>query len=325
MLLEVLRFAEKFGRGGYIHLEACGECRARMVRDDGKVFREVESNLWDVERRKQEMDSTHVDVQVLSPTPVFFSYQAPAAAGAEICRWFNDRMTEVAQSDRARFRGLAMLPLQAPDLAAREAERISKLGLHGVEIGTHVGLWNLDAPELNVVWSELERNGLPIFVHPWDMLGEDRMKEYWLPWLVGMPTELAIALTSLIGGGVFERYPKLRFAFAHGGGAAPGIFGRIEHGFRVRPDLCMHRNPKAPRDYLGRFWVDALVHDPGMLRQILTLFGENRVCIGSDYPYPLGEDRPGSLVREFGAAEHWEEERLRRVLVQNALDWLGER
>ncbi len=145
------------------------------------------------------------------------------------------------------------------------------------------------------------------------------MRKYWLPWLVGMPAEVSLAICSLVFGGVLERLPGLRVAFAHGGGAFPGTLGRIQHGFDCRPDLVAVDNPVPPRAYLGRFWVDSLVHDPDMLRFIVKLFGEDRVMLGSDYPFPLGESEPGALIRsvpELASAR-------RRLLGDNALRWLG--
>jgi aminocarboxymuconate-semialdehyde decarboxylase len=137
------------------------------------------------------------------------------------------------------------------------------------------------------------------------MLGKERMPNYWLPWLVGMPAETSLAICSMIFGGVFERFPKLRVAFAHGGGAFPITAGRIEHAFHVRSDLCATDNKTSPRKYLAhgdtpaRFYVDSLVHDPDALRLLLKLFGAQRVALGSDYPFPLGEANPGGLIESI--------------------------
>jgi aminocarboxymuconate-semialdehyde decarboxylase len=153
-----------------------------------------------------------------------------------------------------------------------------------------------------VIWRTAEELDAAIFVHPWDMLGKSRMTKYWLPWLVGMPAETCLAICCMIFGGVFERFPKLRVAFAHGGGAFPFTFGRIEHAFQVRPDLVATDNDVHPRIYLAngskpaRFYVDSLVHDAGALRMLLELFGPERVALGSDYPFPLGETCPGALI-----------------------------
>lgn len=170
------------------------------------------------------------------------------------------------------------------------------LGLAGVQIGTHVNDWNLNEPALFEVFEAASKLGAAVFVHPWDMMGKDRMPKYWLPWLVGMPAEVSLAISSMIFGGVFERLPKLRVCYAHGGGAFPGTIGRIVHGFEVRPDLCAVDSDVNPREYLGRFYVDSLVHDSDALRYLLNLVGEDRVALGSDYPFPLGEDPPGKVM-----------------------------
>ena len=151
------------------------------------------------------------------------------------------------------------------------------------------------------------------------MLGDDRMSRYWLRWLVGMPAETSLAICSMIFSGVFERLPALRICFAHGGGAFPANLGRIERGFDVRPDLCAVDNDVSPKDYLGRFYVDSLVHDEQMLRYTLSLLGPNRVALGSDYPFPLGEAVPGTLIESM----QLEQESRESLLHGAALEWLA--
>jgi aminocarboxymuconate-semialdehyde decarboxylase len=317
---ELPRWKERFGYGGFVRLEHLGPCRARMLKDDGQPFREVEENLWSPAARIAECDRAGVDVQVLSTVPVMFSYWAKPEDGAEVARFLNDHLASVVAGAPQRFLGLGTLPMQAPALAVRELERCVKtLGLSGVQIGSHVNDWNLSDPALFEVFAAASELGAAVFVHPWDMMGEARMQRYWLPWLVGMPAEVSLAICSVIFGGVLERLPALRIGFAHGGGGFPGTLGRIQHGFESRPDLVAVDNPVPPRAYLGRFWVDSLVHDPDMLRLIVKLFGEDRVMLGSDYPFPLGESEPGALIRSVPelAATH------ERLLGENALRWLG--
>jgi aminocarboxymuconate-semialdehyde decarboxylase len=151
------------------------------------------------------------------------------------------------------------------------------------------------------------------------MMGENDMQKYWLPWLVGMPAETARAISSMIFGGVLERYPKLRVAFAHGGGSFPFTIGRIEHGFNVRPDLCAIDNKNNPRDYLGKFWIDALVHDPMALRYVTEVIGQDKICMGSDYPFPLGEHHPGKLIESMS---DFSTELKNKMLFENALSWM---
>ena len=317
---ELPRWKERFGYGGFVRLEHLGPCRARMLKDDGQPFREVEENLWSPAARIAECDRAGVDVQVLSTVPVMFSYWAKPEDGAEVARFLNDHLASVVAGAPQRFLGLGTLPMQAPTLAVRELERCVKtLGLSGVQIGSHVNDWNLSDPALFEVFAAASELGAAVFVHPWEMMGEARMQRYWLPWLVGMPAEVSLAICSVILGGVLERLPALRIGFAHGGGAFPGTLGRIQHGFESRPDLVAVDSPVPPRAYLGRFWVDSLVHDPDMLRLIVKLFGEDRVMLGSDYPFPLGESEPGALIRsvpELAAARE-------RLLGENALRWLG--
>jgi aminocarboxymuconate-semialdehyde decarboxylase len=251
---------------------------------------------------------------------MIFSYWARPADEFDLSRRLNINSAEIVRDYPKRFAGLATIPMQDPDLAARELERcVRELGFRGAQIGTHVDAiphtgridtLNLDNASLQPVWSVAEQLGAAIFVHPWDMLGKERMPKYWLPWLVGMPAETSLAICSMIFGGVFERFPKLRVAFAHGGGAFPFTIGRIEHAFHVRADLVATDNKNSPRKYLARgdnrkgvmparFYVDSLVHDPDALRLLLKLFGAQRVAFGSDYPFPLGETRTGHLIKSM--------------------------
>ena len=292
----------KYGYSGFVRLEHYKPCCARMMIGE-RFFREITDNVWDPKRRIEEMDATGVTMQVLSTVPVMFSYWAKPADTLDLSRRLNDHIAEVVRENPQRFAGLGTLPLQDPDLAARELERcVRELGLRGAEIGTHVDAnehchgpdcRNLDHVSLEVLWKTAEQLDAALFVHPWDMLGKTRMPKYWLPWLVGMPAETSLAICSMMFGGVFERFPKLRVAFAHGGGGFPFTIGRIEHAFHVRPDLVAVDNGINPRSYLAngekpaRFYVDSLVHDAEALRFLLNLFGAQRVALGSDYPFPV--------------------------------------
>jgi aminocarboxymuconate-semialdehyde decarboxylase len=325
----------KYGYGGFVRLEHCDACSARMMLGD-RLFREVSANTWDAAIRLEECDRAGVSMQVLSTVPVMFSYWAKPHDALDLSRMLNDHIAEVVRAHPTRFAGLGTIPLQDADLAAAELERcMTQLGMRGVQIGTHVDAnehchepdcRNLDDRSLDVVWSTAERLGAAIFVHPWDMLGKARMPKYWLPWLVGMPAETCLAIASMTFGGVFERFPNLRVAYAHGGGSYPFTVGRMEHGFHVRPDLVATDNKVNPRSYLAsggkpaRFYVDSLVHDVDALKLVLKLFGAERVALGSDYPFPLGEALPGELIESMSELSPADKT---RMLAGTAREFLG--
>lgn len=222
---------------------------------DGENFRTIDCNCWSCEERVLECNAHGVDVQVLSTVPVMFSYWAKPKDTLDLARFLNDHMSQVVASNPKRFIGLGTLPMQDPELAVTELKRcMTELGLRGVQIGSHINNWNLDAPQLDVFWKAAEELGAAIFVHPWDMDQSERMSKYWFPWLIGMPCETTVAICSMIFGGVFERFPNLKVCFAHGGGSFPGTIGRIEHGFQVRPDLCQTMTKVNPLSYLGKFY-----------------------------------------------------------------------
>ncbi len=315
---KIPRFAEKFGYGEFIHLDHHRAGCARMMKGD-QFFREIQSNCWDPKERINECNHFGVDVQVLSAIPVLFNYWAKPQDALEVARFQNDFMASVVDDYPDRFVALATLPMQSPDQSARELERcIKTLNMPGVEIGTHINDWNLEDDHLTPFYEAANEMKVAIFVHPWDMMGMQKMPKYWLPWLVSMPAETSLAICSLIFGGILERYPDIRFAFAHGGGEFPATIGRIEHGFNVRPDLCAVDNDKSPKSYLGKCWFDSLVHDEAMLNYLVNLAGANRVALGTDYPFPLGELEPGALIKSLP----FDEETRSLLLGGAALQWL---
>jgi aminocarboxymuconate-semialdehyde decarboxylase len=310
----------RYGYSGFVQLEHHGPGCARMIRN-GQCFREIRDNCWDPQRRLEDCDAAGVTLQVLSTVPVMFSYWARPEHAHDLARLLNDHIAEVVADFPERFAGLGTLPMQDPDRAIEELERCSgELGLAGVQIGTNVNGQNLDEPHLFPILKRCAELGTAVFVHPWDMLGGERTARYWMPWLVAMPAETAVAICSLIMGGVLERLPDLRIGFAHGGGTFGAVLGRLEHGFRARPDLCATAVSKPPSAYLQRIYVDSLVHDPHALRLLLHHLGSERIALGSDYPFPLGEDRPGALIDSLTELD----ERVRqRLFAGTALEFLG--
>ena len=310
---------EKFGYGGWVSLEHRDPGFARIFKDD-EFFRTIESNCWDPNVRMKECDNHEVDVQVLSTVPIMFSYWAQANDALVLSKILNDHISKIVKQSPNRFLGLGTIPMQDPEIAVLELERcMNDLDLLGVQIGSNINGKNLNDESFFTIYEAAENLGAAIFVHPWDIMGKDEMEKYWLPWLVGMPAETSRAICSMIFGGVFERFTKLRVAFAHGGGCFLATVGRIQHGFDVRPDLCAVDNKVDPKDYLGKFWVDSLVHDPDALDFLIKKVGESKIALGTDYPFPLGELEPGNII-ESGT---YSNETKEKMLFQNALDWLG--
>ena len=309
-------FSKKFGYGEFITLDHHTKGKAWMMQGD-KKFREIEENCWSPEVRLMEMESHKADQQVICTIPVLFSYWAKPEDGLFVSQFLNDHISEITTKYNDKFIGLATVPLQDVSLSIKELERCMKAGFKGVQIGSNVNNLNLGEDQFFPFFEAAQDLGAAILVHPWQMMGQEHMQKYWLPWLVGMPAEISRAICSMIFSGIFEKLPELRVAFAHGGGSFLPTIGRIVHGWECRPDLVAIDNANNPINYLGKFWVDSHVCDHKMLQYVIDLVGAEKIMQGSDYPFPLGEANPGELVRSApitneqksmilsGAAKKW--------------------
>lgn len=285
-----------------------------------KFFREIQANCWDPEIRKEEYVNHGTQVQVISTIPVMFSYDAKPDDALEVSRFLNDHIAEICHKYPKNYIGLATLPMQDEDLAIQELKRCKEeLNLPGIQIGSNINDKNLSSPRFFPIFQACEELGMAIMIHPWNMMGFNSIERYWLPWLVGMPAETSRAACSLIFGGVMERLPNLRINFSHAGGSFLPTLGRIEHGFNCRPDLVAIDNPINPRDYLGKFWVDSITHDPALLKYVLKLQGSKRITLGSDYPFPLGDLEIGAYIEEMGLASEVVED----IFCNATLEWLN--
>jgi aminocarboxymuconate-semialdehyde decarboxylase len=310
-------WTQKFGYGKFIHLEPNTDGSANMMQG-GQFFRRIVENCWDAPLRIEEYKPFHTQVQVVCTIPVMFSYWAKTADALELSRFLNDHIAELVQRYPKNYIGLATIPMQDAEAAILELERAKSIGHVGIQIGSNINDENLSEDKFFPIFEACERLGMAVMIHPWQMMGFDSMKKYWLPWLVGMPAETSRAACSLIFGGVLERLPNLRVCFSHAGGSFLPTLGRIEHGFNCRPDLVAIDNPHNPRTYLGKFWVDSITHDIDALEYILKMQGSKRVCLGSDYPFPLGDLEIGQFIEDSSLSTEVKED----IFCNATLEWL---
>jgi aminocarboxymuconate-semialdehyde decarboxylase len=288
-----------------------------MVGD--RFFRHIYSACWDPEVRLQEMDRDGVNLQVISATPVLFAYERPVEHALDCARLFNDAALDLCSRGKGRLKSFCQVPLQDIDVACKELSRCVRAGHLGVQIGNHVGSENLDDPGIVTFLQHCAEEGAAVLVHPWDMLGADRMPKYMMPWTVGMPAETQLSVVALILSGAFDRLPStLRICFAHGGGSFAFLLGRLENAWHHHPVArgdCQH----SPSHYLNRFFVDSAVFDQRALQFLVGTMGADQVMLGSDYPFPLGEEHVGSLIRQSNLAL----ETKTKLLSANAVRFLG--
>ena len=300
------------------------------LRDDGDgggfmmsgdaEYRPVQAPLWDATARLAEMDATGVTVQVMSATPMLFSYAGEAKVVSRWAAMINDMAMEMCSVDPGRLKSLCQVPLQDVDVACSEVSRAVESGHVGVHIGNHVQGRNLDDPELVRFLHHCADEGIPVLVHPWDVMAPERMSKYMLSWLVGMPTETHLALLSLILSGAFERLPEhLKICFCHGGGNFAAQIGRVDNAWHRR-DIIRADCPNPPSSYVNRFSVDSAVFGDDALRLQVAIMGEDRILMGSDYPFPLGEIEPGKLIDE---SAHLSETAKSKLLYNNAETFFG--
>ena len=311
-------WSEKFGYGDFIYLQHHKKGFAKMIKGT-QFFREIEENCWNPSLRIEEYKQFKTQVQVVCTIPVMFSYWANPGDCLDLSQFLNDHIAGIVHQYPKNYIGLGTLPMQDTDLAIQELERCkSELGLPGVQIGSNVNNDNLNEDRFLPIFEACEQLNMAVLIHPWNMMGQKHMLKYWLPWLVGMPAETSRAICSMIFGGILERYPKLRVNFAHAGGSFLSTIGRIEHGFSCRPDLVAIDNPIHPRNYLQKFWIDSITHDPMLFEYVMKIQGSNRITLGSDYPFPLGDLKIGKFIEEMDLSDSVMED----IYYKSTLEWL---
>ena len=303
--------------GPWLNLTGAGE---GMIMKGSSDFRPVREPLWDPVIRIREMDRVGIDIQVMCATPILFGYTAASAKAVPWSQMINDMALEMCAVDPHRLKALCQVPLQDVSAACKEVERAASCGHIGVQIGNHVGDKNLDDDGLIDFLTHCAGIDMPVLIHPWDMMAGERMPNYMLQWLVGMPAETQLGMLSLILSGAFERLPhSLKICFAHGGGNFAFQLGRVDNAWRQR-DIVRKDCPHLPSTYVDRFSVDSAVFSEQALRFLIDVMGEGRVMLGSDYPFPLGEKIPGELVRE---ADTVPVNAQQLILGENAMTFFG--
>ncbi|MFC8176586.1 MULTISPECIES: amidohydrolase family protein [unclassified Streptomyces] len=292
---------------------------AGMMMAGASEYRPVRRTLWDPAARVADLDRLGVDVQVLSSTPLLFGYGLEAARAADWCRSVNGHLLRYAAHAPGRLAPLCQVPLQDTEAACAMVTEAMREGFHGVHIGNHLGDRDLDDGALLEFLAHCAHEDAAVLVHPWDLPAGPRHSRYMLAWLAGMAGETHLTILSLILSGAFERLPaSLRLLFAHGGGSFPYLLGRAENAWHRR-DIVRADSPHPPSYYTGRFAVDSAVFDPGALRLLVDVMGAERVLLGSDHPFPLGEESIGRLVRESALSPAERE----AVLGRNAVRFFG--
>jgi aminocarboxymuconate-semialdehyde decarboxylase len=312
-------FAARYGGDRWPRIEGdiTGSCKLYI----GTTFnRNLTPHSFDPAKRIEDMDKTSVAVQMLSPAPPTFCYWAPGPAGAEWHRMQNDAIADIVTRYPKRFVGAGGLPLQAPDLAVKELERlVTQLRFSAIEIAGNVDGRDLDDASLAPVWDAVAALGIAVFVHPQaPILGDPRFRVNNLTQVAGFPLETALAMTRVIFGGVLDKWPAIRWCFAHGGGAFPYILPRLDHGWKTIPQ-AKEAIAKPPSEYARRVWIDSLTLSPRVLTFALETFGASQIVLGSDYPFKMGVDDPIAALAEakVDAATH------QRITVDNARELLG--
>jgi aminocarboxymuconate-semialdehyde decarboxylase len=256
--------------------------------------------LTGVTERLQDMDRMGVDIQAICPAPYQFFYWTEADYGAELAREVNEGIAQIAADRPDRFVGMGSVPLQDSQLAIRELNHcVKNLGMRGIEICTNVNGKNLTDPSLKLdkFFARAEELGVVIFMHPLGYTQADRLTHHYFNNVIGNPLDSTVAVSHLIFDGVMQRYPKLKFVVAHGGGFIAHYWARMDHAWRARPDCrTIIKNP--PSSYLEKFYFDTITFDPEMLKRLIERFGADHVVLGTDYPYDMGEEDPLGLIAQ---------------------------
>jgi aminocarboxymuconate-semialdehyde decarboxylase len=274
---------------------------------------------WDLEARLKAMNRTGVGVQALSLTAPMV-YFAGSAFARRLAQAFNDSCAEADSAHPDRFVGCATLPMQEPTAAVAELERAARLpGMRAVYLGTNVNGRELSDAAFTPMFERCQEYELPVLLHPLNVVGAPRLQPFYLNNLLGNPFDSAVAAAHLVLGGVLDRFPRLQVCLPHAGGAMPYLFGRLQHGQRVRPE-ARDRARRPFSAYLRRFTYDTISHSPEALRYLIGLVGPDRVMLGSDFCFDMGYERPRDIITKRLGLKNADQA---RILRGNAARLLG--
>jgi len=261
-----------------------------------RMFASVAAKLTSPEERLNDMDAMGIDIQVISPSPTQYYYWTNGELGLQLAQMQNNRVAEIVQIYPTRFVGMGTVPLQDVDRAVQELDRIAReLGLRAVEVSSNVNGVDFDDPRFQPFFAKAEALELLIFMHPLGFTDGGRLREYYLTNVIGQPLESTIAVSRMIFGGVLERHPRLKLCVAHGGGYLPYYAGRMDHAYTVRPE-CQRGISHPPSTYLRQLYYDSVIYTGATLASLVATVGSDRVLLGTDYPFDMGEEDPVGLI-----------------------------
>ena len=273
------------------------------------------------ERKLEDMSERGIDLAVMSLSPTLFLYWIGAPAATAFARFANDALADAVRDSGGRLAGLATLPMQAPDAAAEELRRcVEELDMRGAHIGSSVEGAQLDDARFEPVLAAAEELAVPLVLHPYYVGSKPGLEDYYLTNLYGNPADTALAAARLILSGVLDRHGALDLVLVHAGGFLPYQIGRLDHGWSVRPE-AQEQLERPPSEYLGRFHFDTITHHDGALRWLLELVGGERVLLGTDLPYDMGDYDPVARLDRVAPTRETRE----RVAGLNAAGLFGYR
>ncbi|MEP0201747.1 MAG: amidohydrolase family protein [Halioglobus sp.] len=284
---------------------------------NAKMFAQIGSRLNGVKERIEDMDRLGVDVQAISPNPGQYYYFSPEELGRDLARLINNNIAEAVESHPGRLVGMGTVPLQNVEMAIAEMKRcVKECGMRGIEIGTNVNGAELADPQFRPFFEKAEELGVLLFIHPLGFTQGERLAQHYLNNIIGNPLESTIALSHLIFSGALEAMPNLKLCVAHGGGYLSGYWGRMDHAYQARED-CREHISKSPSSYLRNVWLDTLVFDPDELESLVRTHGAEKLCMGTDYPFDMGEPDPVGFHKNLSSDVK------AKILGLNAAELLG--